>query len=430
MKQSKSEQAYEAALQVLPGGVNSPVRAFRAVGGTPFFAHRGQGPHLFDIDGNHYIDYLLSWGPLIWGHAHPRIIDAITRTASNGTSFGVPTELETAMALLVMELMPSIEKIRMVNSGTEATMSALRLARAYTGRTQILKFEGCYHGHADPLLVRAGSGVATFGLPDSPGVLASTAQATITVPYNDVDALRAAFSAHGEHIAAVIIEPVVGNMGCILPQPGYLQAVRDITAAHGTVLIFDEVMTGFRVGLGGAQVRYGITPDITTLGKVIGGGLPVGAFGGKREIMEMIAPEGPVYQAGTLSGNPLAMVAGYTALEMLKEANRSDIYDQMEQNGQALVDEFVTEGYARGIPVSGHAIGGMFGMFFHPGPIHNFTAAIQCDTARYAKFFHLLLKAGVSLAPSQLESGFMSAVHGTADIEQTQEAIRQAFTQL
>ncbi len=427
---AKSETAFEQACKVMPGGVNSPVRAFRAVGGTPFFAERGHGPYLYDIDGNEYIDYLLSWGPLIWGHSHPSIIEAITETAKRGTSFGVPTELETRMAKKVIELVPSIEIVRMVNSGTEATMSALRLARAYTGRDCIVKFEGCYHGHSDSLLVKAGSGVATFGLPDSPGVAATTASKTLTVPYNDVDALRDLFLNRGEEIAAVIIEPVAGNMGCVLPNPGDLQAGRELTRSYGTLLIIDEVMTGFRVALGGAQEKFGIDPDLTTLGKVIGAGMPVGAYGGKREIMQMIAPSGPVYQAGTLSGNPLAMAAGLISLKMLEEANTQGLYDKLESYGQALVETFISAGQEKGIPVYGHSIGGMFGLFFHEGSVFDYQTASESNKEQYAAFFHAMLQFGVSLAPSQLESGFLSAVHGDTELTKTREAIRKAVKHL
>jgi glutamate-1-semialdehyde 2,1-aminomutase len=424
---SRSSAAYEAAKQVLPGGVNSPVRAFRAVGGTPFFAERGEGVHLVDIDGNRYLDYLLSWGPLIWGHSHPEIVRAIQDAATRGTSFGVPTLLETEMAQTVISLVPSIEVIRMVNSGTEATMSALRLARAYTGRPIIVKFEGCYHGHSDGLLVKAGSGVATLGLPDSPGVPEATARATLTVPYNDIDALRDLFMTQGETIAAVIIEPVAGNMGCVLPKPGYLQAVRELTKSHGALLILDEVMTGFRVSLGGAQERFGIDADLTTLGKVIGAGLPVGAYGGKREIMSLIAPAGPVYQAGTLSGNPLAMAAGLTSLQMLMTANQQGLYTRLEAYGHALVDTFIRVGCAKGIPVSGVAIGAMFGLSFHEGPIVDYASASQCDVDAYSRFFHAMQNRGVSLAPSQLEAGFLSALHGEEELSFTQDAIETAF---
>ncbi|MCL6517737.1 glutamate-1-semialdehyde 2,1-aminomutase [Alicyclobacillus sp.] len=425
----RSEAAFEAARRVMPGGVNSPVRAFKAVGGTPFFADRGEGPWLYDIDGNRYIDYLLSWGPLIWGHAHPEIVEAVVAAARRGTSFGVPTELETKMAEKVVALVPGVEVVRMVNSGTEATMSALRLARAYTGRECIVKFEGGYHGHADSLLVKAGSGVATFGLPNSPGVPHSTAEKTLTLPYNDVDAVRRLFAERGDEIAAVIVEPVAGNMGCVLPVEGFLETLREVTQSHGALLIFDEVMTGFRVALGGAQARFGIRPDLTTLGKVIGAGLPVGAYGGRRDIMALVAPDGPMYQAGTLSGNPLAMAAGLRSLEMLEAAGPA-LYERMEQFGQRLVRAFTEAGRRRGIPVYGHAIGGMFGLFFHDGPVRGFADASRSDTARYAAFFHAMLREGVSLAPSQLEAGFLSAVHSEREVGQTEEAIVHAMAAL
>ncbi|MCL6636807.1 MAG: glutamate-1-semialdehyde 2,1-aminomutase [Alicyclobacillus sp.] len=413
----------------MPGGVNSPVRAFRAVGGTPFFADHGAGPYLYDLDGNRYVDYLLSWGPLIWGHAHPRVIDSVVAAARRGTSFGVPTEWETEMAQLVIDLVPSVEVVRMVNSGTEAVMSALRLARAYTGRPCIVKFAGGYHGHADSLLVKAGSGVATFGLPDSPGVPAATAETTLVLPYNDVAAVQSLFAARGETIAAVIVEPVAGNMGCIPPVPGFLQALRDLTQQYGALLIFDEVMTGFRIALGGAQARFGVVPDLTTLGKVIGGGLPVGAYGGKREIMGWVAPDGPVYQAGTLSGNPLAMAAGLATLRMLQEEGEA-LYTRLEAYGRALVEAFLDAGAKHGIPVTGHALGGMFGLFFHPGPVRDYAAAAAADSQRYARFFHALLRRGVALAPSQLESGFVSAVHGEAELAWTVAAVADAMAEV
>lgn len=427
---NKSQTAFEEAKKVMPGGVNSPVRAFRAVGGTPFFAARGEGPYLYDIDDNRYVDYLLSWGPLIWGHAHPDILGAVVSVAQLGTSFGVPTELETQMAKKVIQLVPAVEVVRMVNSGTEATMSALRLARAYTGRSCVVKFEGCYHGHADSLLVKAGSGVATFGLPDSPGVPSQTAQSTLTVPYNDIAAITELFRLRGTEIAAVIVEPVGGNMGCILPNPGFLESLRDLTTQYGALLILDEVMTGFRVALGGAGAHFGITPDLITLGKVIGAGLPVGAYGGRREIMERIAPAGDVYQAGTLSGNPLAMAAGLTSLHMLEEAASNGLYENMESYGHKLVETFTSAGREKGIPVSGVAIGGMFGLFFHEGPIHNFATANTCDKGMYGRFFHRMLQAGVSLAPSQLEAGFLSAVHTKQQLAETQTAIHASIAAL
>lgn len=425
-----SEQAFEAARKVMPGGVNSPVRAFKAVGGTPIFAERGEGPYLIDVDGHQYVDYLLSWGPLIWGHAHPEIVRAVQATASRGTSFGMPTILETKMAEQVIALVPSIEVVRMVNSGTEATMSALRLARAFTGRSYIVKFEGCYHGHSDGLLVKAGSGVATLGLPDSPGVPAETAAATLTIPYNDMASVTALFEQRGAEIAAVIVEPVAGNMGCIPPVPGFLETLRTLTRQHGALLILDEVMTGFRVALGGAQARFGIQPDLTTLGKVIGGGLPVGAYGGRRDIMAMVAPDGPMYQAGTLSGNPLAMAAGLAALTMLEQAAKEGLFEQLQRSGERIVAAFVEAGQACGIAVSGHAIGGMFGLFFHPGPIRSYQDSSQCDFTRYAAFFHGMLAEGVALAPSQQEAGFLSAVHGEAEIANTVAAIQRVFQTL
>lgn len=426
----RSQAAFERAKRVMPGGVNSPVRAFGAVGGTPFFAERGEGAYLYDIDGHRYLDYILSWGSLIWGHAHPEVVRALREAAAKGTSFGTPTELETEMAELVTSLVPSIEVVRMVNSGTEATMSALRLARAYTGRPCVVKFEGCYHGHADSLLVKAGSGVATLGLPDSPGVPAATAETTLTVPYNNLDALAELFTRRGEQIAAVIIEPVAGNMGCVLPEPGYLQGVQDLARRHGALFICDEVMTGFRVALGGAQSRWGLDPDLTTLGKVIGGGLPVGAYGGRREIMALVAPEGPVYQAGTLSGNPLAMAAGLTSLRLLANAAADGLFERLERFGQAVVEAFTEAGRRVGVPVWGSAVGGMFGLFFHAGPVRDYQDARAADKEMYARFFHRMLEHGVALTPSQLEAKFISALHGEAELALTQEAIDAAFASL
>ncbi len=424
-----SDAAFVAAKKHLVGGVNSPVRAFGAVGGTPVFAERGEGPYLYDIEDKRYVDYLLSWGPLIWGHAHPSIIAKVTEAARKGTSFGLPTLLETQMAALVSELVPSVEIVRMVNSGTEATMSALRLARAYTGRDYIVKFEGCYHGHADSLLVKAGSGVATLGLPDSPGVPRGATETTLTAPYNDLEAVKALFLAQGEQIAAVIVEPVAGNMGCVLPKPGFLSGLRTLTEDYGALLIMDEVMTGFRVALGGGQERFGIRPDLTTMGKIIGGGLPVGAYGGPREIMQRIAPEGQVYQAGTLSGNPLAMSAGLVTLQMLRDGGKA-LYEGLESYGRQLVETFVSAGNKEGIPVYGHAIGGMFGLFFHAGPVFDYGDTMAANRQTYARFFQNMLAQGVLLAPSQLETGFVSAMHGPAELAITQEAIERAMASL
>lgn len=426
----KSTAAFERAKQVLVGGVNSPVRAFQSVSGSPYFADHGEGPYLYDIDGNRYIDYLMSWGPLIWGHAHPTIVEAVQKAAARGTSFGVPTELETEVAELMTRLIPSLEVVRMVNSGTEATMSAVRLARAATKRPYIVKFIGCYHGHADHFLVKAGSGVASLGLPDSPGVPKETALQTLAVAYNDIDALRDLFLERGHEIAAVIVEPVAGNMGCVLPKPGYLQAVRELTRSYDTLLIFDEVITGFRVGLGGAQVRFGIEPDLTTFGKVIGAGLPVGAYGGRRDLMEMIAPSGPVYQGGTLSGNPLAMSAGLASLTMLVQAQREGLYERMETYGRRIVDTFLEQGNRYGIPVTGDAIGGMFGLFFHEGPVIDYADASSSNMEMYAKFFHAMLAEGVTFAPSQLETAFVSGVHTDEQLAHTISSIERVFARL
>jgi glutamate-1-semialdehyde 2,1-aminomutase len=424
---SKSQAAFLEAKKLIPGGVNSPVRAFRAVGGDPIFIERGAGSKMYDIDGNEYIDYCLSWGPLILGHAHPEIVAAITETAQRGTSFGAPTLLETEMAQLVTDIVPSMEVVRMVNSGTEATMSALRLARSYTKRNKIVKFEGNYHGHADALLIKAGSGVATLGLPDSPGVPEAIAANTLTVPYNDIDSLKLAFEKFGEDIAAVILEPIAGNMGLVKPLPGFLEQLREITRQYGALLIFDEVMTGFRAAYGGVQALYNIDPDLTTLGKVIGGGMPVGAYGGKREIMEQVAPAGPMYQAGTLSGNPLAMIAGYLTLKKLGEPG---LYEAMEAKSKRIVEGFLETGRELGIPVTGTYVGAMMGMFFSEQEVINYETAKQCDLGRYAKFFNEMLKRGVYLAPSQLEAGFMSAVHNDADIDRTLEAARESMKHL
>lgn len=418
-----SKAAFERAKRVIPGGVNSPVRAFRSVGLTPLVIASGQGSRITDIDGQTYIDYVLSWGPLIAGHAHPEVVAAIQRTAALGTSFGAPTELETQMAELVAERVPSIDVVRMVNSGTEATMSALRLARGYTNRSKILKFEGSYHGHADSLLIKAGSGVATLGLPDSPGVPEGVAANTVAVPYNDLDAVKLAFERFGEQIAAVIVEPVAGNMGVVLPQPGFLQGLRDVTAAYGSLLIFDEVMTGFRVDLNCAQGRFGITPDLTCLGKVIGGGLPVGAYGGRRDIMERMAPSGPIYQAGTLSGNPLAMAAGYATLKLMTQEQ----YDRLERLSARLEDGLLGNAREQGVPMTINRVGSMICPFFTEGPVVNYDTAKTADADRFRRVFGRLLDGGVNIAPSAYEGWFVSTAHSEADIDRTIEAHRAAL---
>lgn len=423
----KSAAAFEEAKRYIPGGVNSPVRAFKSVGLTPAFIDRGEGSRIYDIDGNSFIDYVGSWGPLIMGHAHPEVVEAIKRTAEKGTSFGAPTELETAMAKLVCERVPSIEIVRMVNSGTEATMSALRLARGYTGRNKILKFEGCYHGHADSLLIKAGSGVATLGLPDSPGVPEGVAVNTITVPYNDLESVKVAFEKFGEEIAAVIVEPVAGNMGVVPPLPGFLQGLRDVTKQYGSLLIFDEVMTGFRVGFHCAQGVFGITPDLTCLGKVIGGGLPVGAYGGRRDIMERMAPSGPIYQAGTLSGNPLAMAAGYTTLKLLEAPG---VYEELERKSARLEEGFLSNARELGVPSSINRIGSMVCPFFTETKVINYDTAKTSDLAKFGRYFGNMLDLGVSVAPSQFEGMFVSAVHTDEDIEATIVAHYEALKRL
>lgn len=423
---AKSKAAFEKAKQVIPGGVNSPVRAYKSVGQTPVFAERGSGSRIYDIDGNEYIDYICSWGPLILGHARPEVIEAIKHTAEKGTSFGSPTELETRMAELVCERMPSVDIVRMVNSGTEATMSALRLARGYTGRNKIIKFEGSYHGHADSLLIKAGSGVATLGLPDSPGVPPGVASNTIAVPYNDLESVKLAFASFGEDIAGVIVEPVAGNMGVVPPAEGFLEGLREITARYGSVLIFDEVMTGFRVGYHSAQGLFGITPDLTCMGKVIGGGLPVGAYGGKREIMEQIAPSGPIYQAGTLSGNPLAMIAGYTTLSLLTP----EVYADLERKSAKLEAGLAANAAKLGIPVTINRVGSMVCPFFTAEPVVNFETARTSDLRLFGQYFAHMLELGVSLAPSQFEGLFVSDAHSDEDIEQTITANYEALRRL
>lgn len=427
MKQTQSQAFFTEALQRFPGGVNSPVRAFRAVGGQPLFIDHGQGPYLYDVDGNRFIDYVLSWGPLILGHAQPQVVSAIAETAARGTSFGAPSVLELRLAALIQALMPTIEMLRFVNSGTEATMTALRLARAFTGRRKIIKFEGCYHGHADMLLVKAGSGVATLGLPDSPGVPAGSTADTLVAGFNDLTEVQAIFDQFGAEIAAVIVEPVAGNMGVVPPAPGFLEGLRQVTRASGALLIFDEVMTGFRVHLSGAQALYGIQPDLTTLGKVIGGGLPVGAYGGRRDIMQMVAPAGPMYQAGTLSGNPLTMAAGVVTLDALRAPG---VWDRLEQRAGQLGQGICDAAEAAGIPVSVQRVGTMFTTFFTSQPVTNWDSAKQADTQRFSSYFRAMLDEGVYLAPSQFEAGFLSTAHQDLDIEQTIEAARRAFQKL
>lgn len=422
----KSKQAFKEALPIMPGGVNSPVRAFKSVHMDPVYMERGEGANIYDIDGNKYIDYVLSWGPLLLGHADERVVAAIKETAEKGTSFGAPSELETKLAELVIERVPSIEVVRMVNSGTEATMSALRLARGYTGRNKIMKFVGCYHGHGDSLLIKAGSGVATLGLPDSPGVPESIAQNTLTVPYNDMESVRYAFETFGDDIAGVIVEPVAGNMGVVPPKEGFLEELRAITEENGTLLIFDEVMTGFRVGYNCAQGKLGVTPDLTCLGKVIGGGLPVGAYGGKREIMEQIAPSGPIYQAGTLSGNPLAMSAGYATLSQVTPAD----YERMEQLAEKLEKGLAEAAKKHDIPHHINRAGSMVGFFFTDEEVTNFEQAQTSNLDFFATYFREMLNQGISLPPSQFEGLFLSTKHTEEHIDQTIAAAEKAFSLL
>jgi len=427
MNRAKSESLYNEGCEVLVGAVNSPVRAFKGVGGKPFFVKSGNGAWIEDADGNKYVDYVLSWGPLVLGHAHPVVVEAVQRAMQHGASFGIPTEGEIRLAQKIRDHYPSMEKLRLVCSGTEATMSAIRLARGYTGRDLLIKVEGCYHGHADGLLVKAGSGLTTLGVPTSPGVPAAYASCTLTMPYNDLAAAEALFHAHPGKIAAIIIEPVPGNMGLILPEPGYLAGLRALTEANGALLIFDEVMTGFRVALGGVQQKFDITPDLTTLGKVIGGGLPVGAYGGRQEIMDRLAPLGPVYQAGTLAGNPLATAAGLATLEVLEAPGYFDaITDYTTQLGMGLGELF----REAGIPALQTQCGTMMCTFFHDGPINDYAQATTSDTARFSKFFWAMLDRGVYLAPSQFEAGFTSSAHGPRELDHTLTAAREALRAL
>jgi glutamate-1-semialdehyde 2,1-aminomutase len=423
----KSQKLFNHAQLSIPGGVNSPVRAFRSVGGTPLFFQRGKGPLVWDADGNSYIDYVCSWGPLICGHAHPEVVRAVQQTAERGLSFGAPTELEVEMADLLRELMPSLEQVRLVSSGTEATMSAIRLARGFTGRSTIIKFEGCYHGHADALLVKAGSGALTFGQPSSAGVPAETAAHTLVLDYNNPAQLEDTFAREGERIAAVIVEPVAGNMNLVTPAPGFLETLRRLCTHHGAVLIFDEVMTGFRVALGGAQAHYGVQPDLTTLGKVIGGGMPVGAFGGRRDIMQCIAPLGPVYQAGTLSGNPVAVAAGLATLKLIRAPG---FHDRLAATTHQMCSGLTAAAQARNIPFSTRHAGGMFGLFFRSTPPVNLAEVMTCDKDAFNRFFHAMLGEGIYLAPSAFEAGFVSAAHGAAEIERTIKAATKVFAAL
>jgi glutamate-1-semialdehyde 2,1-aminomutase len=424
MTREKSHLAFQRARQVIPGGVNSPARAFGAVGGEPLFIDRGEGAYLFDIDGHRYIDYIGSWGPLILGHRHPRVVEAIQQALHKGTSFGAPTLAETRLAELIIEAVPSIEMVRLVNSGTEATMSALRLARAVTGRDVIVKFAGNYHGHVDSLLVAAGSSAATLAVPNSPGVTQAVAQDTLVLQYNDTVALQQAFAAQGHRIAAVIVEPVAGNMGCVLPEKGFLECLRTVTRQHGSLLIFDEVMTGFRVAYGGAQALFGIEPDLTTLGKIIGGGLPVGAYGGKAEIMKEVLPSGKVFQAGTLSGNPLATAAGIATLETLRQEQP---YALLEQRSARLAEGLLQAARQAGLPACVNRVASMLTLFFHPGPVTNWATASQCNTQQFAQYFWALIERGVYMPCSQFEALFVSTAHSDADIDYTIEQAEHAL---
>ena len=424
MKSTTSKALFVRSQQYIPGGVNSPVRAFRSVGGHPLFIKRAQGATVTDVDGNTYLDYVASWGPMILGHAHPSVVRAIQRAAGDGTSYGAPTQQELTLARMICEAFPSIEKVRLVSSGTEAVMSAIRVARGFTKREAILKFEGCYHGHADHLLVKAGSGAATLGLPDSPGVPKAAASQTLTVPYNDIESVKSLVRKHWRNLACLIVEPIAGNMGVVLPQRGFLQQLRTLTRQHGILLIFDEVISGFRVAYGGAQTLYGIDPDLTCLGKIIGGGLPVGAYGGSNEIMEMVAPAGPVYQAGTLSGNPLAVTAG---IETLKRLHASGVYEKLERRGNQLAQGLAQAARQANVPFYQTRVGSLLGGFFTEGPVVDYLSAKKADTGRYAKFFHGMLKRGSYFAPSQFEAAFVSTAHTKADVDRTVKAAHDAF---
>jgi glutamate-1-semialdehyde 2,1-aminomutase len=424
---SRSEEIFGAAQHLMPGGVSSPVRAFRSVGGQPIVFDRVKGAYAWDVDGNRYIDYIGSWGPAICGHARPEVVGALQEAVEKGTSFGAPCALENQLAAMVIDAVPSVEMVRFVNSGTEACMAVLRLMRAYTGRDKVIKFEGCYHGHADMFLVKAGSGVATLGLPDSPGVPRSTTSNTLTAPYNDLEAVKELFAENPDAVAGVILEPIVGNAGFITPEPGFLEGLRELTREHGALLVFDEVMTGFRISYGGAQAHFGVTPDLTTMGKVIGGGLPVGAYGGRADIMSMVAPAGPVYQAGTLSGNPLAMTAGIKTLELLREPGT---YERLESITQRLIAGILEAGRAAGLPICGGSVSAMFGFFLCKGPVSNFEQAKASDTERFGRVHRAMLERGVYLAPSAFEAGFTSLAHSEADIDATIKAFRESFQQV
>ncbi|MDG2519178.1 glutamate-1-semialdehyde 2,1-aminomutase [Lysobacter soli] len=427
MNHERSHALFSRARELIPGGVNSPVRAFKSVGGEPFFAQSAQGAYIVDVDGNRYVDYVGSWGPMIAGHAHPQVLAAVSETMVNGLSFGVPNALEVTMAERIAQIVPSCEMVRMVNSGTEATLSAIRVARGATGRTRIVKFEGCYHGHGDSFLVKAGSGVMTLGLPNSPGVPSALADLTSTIPYNDLDAATQLFDEIGSEIAGLIIEPIVGNANCILPRDGYLQHLRELCTKHGALLIFDEVMTGFRVALGGAQALYGITPDLSTFGKIIGGGMPVGAYGGRRDLMEQVAPSGPIYQAGTLSGNPVAMAAGLATLDLIQVPG---FHTELERRTHVLCDGLEAAARDAGVAFTTTRAPGMFGLYFREGPVETFEDAKASDTARFNRFFHAMLGRGVYLAPSAFEAGFVSSAHGDAEIAHTIDAARASFAEL